>query len=114
MKHAPYFFTALIVAGVTLGAATRIDPGSPEQSRVRQHLLGAERELLQRDVSSLTEAQRAARARNIHTLREYRINGVFPHNHDYPGIRVPYFRDAHGTLCAMAYLIARSENSDLV
>lgn len=61
----------------------------------------------------MTEAQRAARQRNIEVLREYARAGVFRHNHDFSE-RTPYFRDEHGTLCAMAYLIERSGRGDLV
>lgn len=85
-----------------------------EADRIRDHLATVERELLARDVSALTSEQRLARATHIRSLREYRNAGVFPHNHDFPGERVPYFVDEHGTLCAMAYLIARSGRGDMV
>lgn len=85
-----------------------------ERARIRAHLLGAERILVSADVSHLTEAQRERRARAIALLREYRRAGVFPHNHDFPGERVPYFVDRHGTLCAMAYLIARTGGEEIV
>jgi hypothetical protein len=85
-----------------------------EFARIRAHLTAVERELLARDVSHLSREQRAARARHLAVLREYREAGVFPHNHDFPGERVPYFVDEHGTHCAMAYLIARSGGDALV
>ena len=80
---------------------------------LRAHFAQVEREMLARDVSALTPAQRAARARNLQVLREYAAAGVFPHNH-HLALRAPYFVDDHGTLCAMAYLIARSGHEDLV
>lgn len=99
-------------------AAGEVAPahGSPpgEVARIQAHLAAVERELLARDVSHLTPDQRAARARNIAVLRGYRERGIFPHNHDFAGERVPYFVDEHGTLCAMAYLIQQSGSGDLV
>ncbi len=85
-----------------------------EVMRLREHFAAVERELLARDVSHLKPAQRAARARHIQVLREYSERGIFPHNHDFPGVRLPYFVDEHGTHCAMAYLIARSGHQELV
>ena len=67
-----------------------------------------------REVSDLRPDQRRARARLIRWLREYRERGRFPRNHDFPDRRMPYFVDRHGTLCAVAYLIARSGRPDLV
>lgn len=87
---------------------------SAETERVRAHLERVERELRARDVSHLSPEQRSARARNLDVLREYHEAGVFPHNHDFPDRRVPYFVDRHGTLCAVAYLIARSGQPELV
>ncbi len=94
-------------------AAVRVTPDE-EVTRLRAHFATVERELLAHDVSHLTPAQRAARARHIQVLREYSERGIFPHNHDFPGERLPYFVDEHGTHCAMAYLIARSGRDDLV
>src|SRR5687767_9772949 len=85
-----------------------------EVLRLDHHFRAVEQELLTRDVSSLSAPQRAARLRTIEWLRQYREAAVFPHNHDDVGRRVPYFRDEHGTLCAMAYLIAASGGADIV
>ena len=85
-----------------------------EVARVRQHISGAETIMARRDVFLLSSAQRVARARNLRLLRAYRAAGLFPRNEHFPGRRVPVFRDDHGTLCAMAYLIAKSGRTDLV
>jgi hypothetical protein len=85
-----------------------------ERARTAAHLERVELELRARDVSQLSDARRAARARHLDVLRDYRLAGIFPRNHDFPATREPYFMDAHGTLCAMAYLIARSGRQDLV
>lgn len=110
----------VLVAFVALGLGSRTG-GVPERSatlddvaRIQQHLATVEQELRLRDVSHLSPAQRAARRRAIARLQQYRNAGRFPHNHDFPNRRVPYFVDTHGTLCAMAYLIAESGHRELV
>lgn len=85
-----------------------------ETARIYAHLAAVERDLRSRGVSHLAAAQRAAREENLERLRAYRRRAVFPHNHDVPGERVPYFVDRHGTRCAMAFLIERSGRGDLV
>jgi hypothetical protein len=85
-----------------------------ERSRLRRHFATVEQELRDHPLFGLSSAQRAARDRNLQTLREYSERGRFPHNHDFPAKMVPYFVDAHGTLCAVAYLVARSGREDLV
>jgi hypothetical protein len=47
-------------------------------------------------------------------LRTYIDRGVFPANRDFPGRRVPYFVDADGVHCAVAFLAAQSGERDLV
>lgn len=85
-----------------------------EVMRLRAHFRTVLLELESADVSGLAPAQRRERARHVEALRSYAEAGVFPHNHDVPGERVPYFVDEHGTLCAMAFLIARSGGEELV
>lgn len=99
------FATALVAS-----VAPRLQPIAPsmETARIRRHLAGAEALLRSRDLSTLTPAQREARARRIADLRAYRQRGIFPHNHDRPGRWTPVFVDEHGTRCAMADLIERS------
>jgi len=71
-------------------------------------------ELRTADVASLTAAQSAARGDLISRLEHYAAASRFPHNHVRPGAYVPVFRDEHGTLCAMAYLIASTGRTDIV
>jgi len=85
-----------------------------EVARIRRHLERAERLLSTRDLSTLTAAQRAARACRVSELRAYREGGVFPHNHRLPDRRTPVFVDEHGTRCAMGYLIEQSGEEALV
>lgn len=88
-------------------------PLDDEVTRVRAHVTRVEAELRAADVSHLTPAQRAARARHLDVLRAYRDTGVFPHNHVVDR-RTPVFVDEHGTNCAVGHLIARSGREDLV
>jgi hypothetical protein len=116
MKWKLAWMAILAAAVLVLGGRAVASHPAPagEVARIQAHLETVERELLARDVGHLSAAQRAARARHVRVLREYREAGVFPHNHDFPGERVPYFVDEHGTLCAMAYLVSRSGRPDLV
>ena len=92
----------------------RAPAASGEVVRLRAHFDSVDAELRARDVSGLSAAQRAKRARLIAALRDYRDAGVFPVNTDFPGERVPYFVDHAGTRCAMAELIAVSGRRDIV
>lgn len=84
-----------------------------ETARLRAHFDSVDRELRDRDVASLTPAQRSARRELIRWLREYRDQGQFPFN-DIAPYQTPIFRDSRGVLCAMAYLIDRSGRTDIV
>lgn len=99
------------VAGVAQdeAEATR----AAEVARIRTHLMRVEEELLSADVRHLSLAQRENRAHNIEVLRAYRNRGVFPHNHQVAGDRVPVFIDEHGTHCAVGFLIAQSGREEL-
>ena len=109
MKHRALALLAALLAASPASATT-----PAETSRIREHLLGAEREMEARDVSHLSAAQRGARGRALAALRRYRLAGRFPHNHVLPGARTPVFVDEHGTPCAMAYLIGESGSRELV
>jgi hypothetical protein len=112
----------LVIAVLLLGSRTTLryaagDGASSrgaEVARLRAHFDSVQRELLDRDVSSLTPEQRARRLRHLRALDVYRERGVFPHNHDFPGRRAPYFVDAGGTPSAIAYLVAASGRRDIV
>jgi len=120
--------SAIGILGVALAAlvvvSTRdVNPARPavprnsvavESARIQRHLATVEQELMSRDVSFLTPAQQRARREEIRRLHGYWLAGRFQRNHDFPGRRVPYFVDRHGTTCAMAYLIAASGGRDLV
>jgi hypothetical protein len=114
---APVVLLCATALGWQLGGATRTSPdsfGAREAVRLRSHFATVEREMLARDLSGLTPAQRVARAELLALLRQYSEEGAFPRNDFHPGRMVPYFRDAHGNLCAMAFLIAATGRGDIV
>jgi hypothetical protein len=85
-----------------------------EVTRLRAHFDSVDAELRHAKALELTSSQRRARATLIGWLREYRDAGEFPRNDRFPELAMPFFRDSHGALCAMAYLIERSGRRDLV
>ena len=85
-----------------------------EWFRVKNHLRIVENELLRKNVDHLSLELQRERAKNITHLHQYWTNGVYPKNPDFLDRRVPYFKDAVGTPCAMAYLIEQSGHQDLV
>lgn len=108
---------SLLPAAVVAITAAR-SPAHSEAAavaHVRRHLDSVLVELGSHDVSALSDAQRARRAGLVHTLAGYRDRGDFPHNYDFPGQLVPYFRDrVTGTLCAVGYLLASTGRGDIV
>lgn len=109
---------SLISVGCDDGAPTReaaVDNAvDAETLRLKRHFDAVLGELERADTAHLSAAQRGARADHIAELRRYRDRGVFPHNHDFPGQRVPHFVDAHGTRCALGHLIEESGDSATV
>jgi hypothetical protein len=96
----------------------RTGPESParrlEVARLRAHFDSVDTELRDLKALQLSPSQRMVRVRLIGWLREYREAGKFPRNDRLPELAMPFFRDSHGALCAMAYLIERSGRRDLV
>lgn len=105
-----------IAATAVLTAATSpsAPPRAREIARLRSHFGTVLRELRSADVSRLSASQRFARAVLIARLDQYAAAGRFPHNHVVPDRFVPVFRDEHGTLCAMGYLVASTGRTDIV
>ncbi|MFY0535752.1 hypothetical protein [Nannocystis pusilla] len=76
--------------------------------RIQQHLAAVETELRARDTSHLPPALQAERARNLDRLHVYRVAGLFPHNSEFIGARVPFFIDEDGVACAVGHLVIES------
>jgi hypothetical protein len=86
---------------------------SIEVERVARHIARAERLAATRDVSKLTHVQRLVRQLLLRLLAAYRAEGRFPINRDFAAM-TPYFVDASGTRCAMAYLLEHGGEAELV
>ncbi|MBC7896873.1 MAG: hypothetical protein H7066_15760 [Cytophagaceae bacterium] len=84
-----------------------------EQGRLQAHFDSVTIELRTASVDHLSRSEREARSALIAWLHEYRDAGRFPRN-DRFGPDMPFFRDEQGTLCAMAYLVARSGRPGMV
>lgn len=82
--------------------------------RIVERLEYLEGALRGRDVSAWPVELQAARTTNIDRLRQYRLEGRFPVNYDYPDQQLPCFLDRDGNLCAVAHLVAQSAGMDLV
>lgn len=80
----------------------------------QRHLAVVIEELGARDVSHLTESQRAARTQALEWLARYRERGEFTENVEFPRRDMPYFIDHEGTRCALAHLIDQSGEPELV
>jgi hypothetical protein len=104
----------LLVAGAVGRSASGRAFRDGEVARLRAHFDSVQKEMLARDVSHLTPAQREARIRHLRALWLYRERGIFPRNTRHPDRAVPYFVDDSGVMCAMAHLIASSGRRDLV
>src|SRR3989441_3220187 len=109
--------TTVVIGALTTGvwrAPAPISFAAAERVRLRAHFDSVERELRARDVSGLTPAQRAARARVLNILHTYQVRGVFPRNTDFPDRDVPVFIDWRGTRCGFAYLVEQTGHEGLV
>jgi hypothetical protein len=111
----------MLTGTLALAPGVRALPTGPEPlarrlevARLRAHFDSVDVELRDAKPFRFTASQRSARATLIGWLREYRDAGNFPRNDRFPDRAMPFFRDSHGALCAMAYLIQRSGRRDLV
>lgn len=107
------------VAGDASWAALR--SGAPaeasEVDRIRTHLQWVEARLRAADTRHLNKSERQVRAERLDALRAYWQAGRFPRHrpgHPIPGARSPRWIDDAGVHCAVAFLIAKSGEADLV
>ncbi len=84
-----------------------------ETLRIRFHLAKVEIKLRNKDVCKLSLELKERRIENLDRLHSYWVRGKFPKNPDFSH-RIPYFKDASGVPCAVAYLIEKSGKSALV
>ncbi len=106
-----------VFPAVVFAMAARSDRPSldPAADHVRRHLDSVLVELRTDYVPTANDERQTRRARLVEELAAYRNRGEFPHNYDFPGQLVPYFRDRQtGTLCAVGDLLAFTGRSDIV
>ncbi|MCR9159512.1 MAG: Kazal-type serine protease inhibitor family protein [Nannocystaceae bacterium] len=100
-------------AGPTPDAKSILGQRQADRVRIEAHLERVEAELRARDVSTLSPVLQKQRAANLDRLHAYRLAGVFPHNDDFIGQRVPYFIDDDGVRCAVGHLVVESGHADV-
>ena len=87
--------------------------GTSEILRIQTHLRYVENVLEQKDVSALSKSQRGNRNNIINLLHLYWAAGIFPSNFDYQMERRPCFIDRNGNICAVGYLIEKTEGREV-
>jgi hypothetical protein len=106
-------FVAALGSAISLSATPATDFETRERVRIQAHFDSVLGELRARDVSPLTQTQRARRGRLVEVLSSYRSAGLFPHNYDRPGL-VPTFIDPKtGVRCAVGHLVTVSGRGDI-
>ncbi|MBK8978282.1 MAG: HEAT repeat domain-containing protein [Planctomycetes bacterium] len=108
MKH-----LSLLPAVGLLAASVAAQDDGDVLAGPRTHYERVERELRARSVAHLDAATRAARAAVLDELHAYRIAERFGVNLDFPGMNMPYFVDAGGRRCAVAWLLDRTGRPEL-
>ena len=81
--------------------------------RIQTHLQFVENKLRNETPLNLTKKQKRKRKQVLDLLHEYGVAGTFPSNHDYPGERKPCFIDRDGKICAVGYLIEKTEGRNV-
>jgi hypothetical protein len=116
MRLSRWIAVSLLPAAAVLTGARSTSPSNdPTGDHVRRHLDSVLVELRATNSSTLRTPQQVRRARLIEELAAYRNRGAFPHNYDFPGQLVPYFRDRKtGALCAVGDLLAATNRLDIV
>jgi hypothetical protein len=87
------------------------EPGitTDEDLRIKTHFEYVENLLRKRDISHLTLELREKRRQLLNLLHDYYTAGIFPRNYDYSGNREPCFIDKDNRICAVGYLIEKTE-----
>jgi hypothetical protein len=89
------------------------DHSTNEVLRIQTHLMFVEQMLRNKNVTGLTKKQKRNREKALNLLHEYWLNGVFPSNYDYPEERKPCFIDRDRKICAVGYLVEKTEGRNV-
>src|SRR5581483_9807416 len=116
MRLSRWIAVSVLPVSAAVTAARSFSPvNDTAGDHVRRHLDSVLVELRANTPTTLDPVRVARRARLIEELAAYRNRGAFPHNYDYPGQLVPYFRDrVTGALCAVGDLLASTGRTDIV
>lgn len=91
---------------------SHVDLAAPERARIQAHLEETEAHLRAHPPAGLSAEQMRNRFARLDDLHAYWTRGEFPKNRDFPDRLVPYFIDAEGVPCAMAYLVIQSSGRE--
>eukprot|EP00026_Physarum_polycephalum_P011788 Phypoly_transcript_12032.p1 GENE.Phypoly_transcript_12032~~Phypoly_transcript_12032.p1 ORF type:complete len:356 (+),score=49.38 Phypoly_transcript_12032:59-1126(+) len=84
-----------------------------EDFRIKTHLLFIHQLLQNKDCAFLSCEQNLKRKEGLRNLEQYARDRVFPRNYDH-WKRIPSFVDTEGRLCAVAHIMHRAGDGDLV
>lgn len=89
------------------------DNSTGELVRIQTHLMFVEQLLRNKNLLPLTKRQKRNREKVLDLLHQYWTSGVFPSNYDYPAERKPCFIDRDGKICAVGYLVEKTEGRQI-
>ena len=84
-------------------------PSTDSDLRITTHLQYIEKLLRKKKVAHLSKEQSQKRDLVLNLLHDYWVNGVFPKNYDYERQRLPCFIDQYENICAVGYLIEKTD-----
>ncbi|MFT6396393.1 MAG: MYXO-CTERM domain-containing protein [Bradymonadia bacterium] len=99
--------TRLLLVALALCLHSASAAALDDTASIAAHLQSVYDALSERPTDGLEPQQEVARAEKLELLSEYIERGRFPQNRDFAE-RTPYFIDADGTACAVAYLMIES------
>ena len=91
----------------------RPNDATPEKVRISTHLEYVEYLLRKNGNKDMNPKQKENRNKILDHLHAYWERGVFPENLDYPEERKPCFIDKNGNICAVGYLVEKTEDRQL-
>jgi hypothetical protein len=88
-------------------------PGTDENLRIKTHLAYAEMILRSDETPHLDKSTRQKRHILLDHLHDYWTKGIFPKSYDSIDGRSPCFIDKDGNICAVGYLVEKSESREM-
>ena len=88
-------------------------PGTDENLRIRTHLAYAEMILRSNETTHLDKPILQKRNILLDHLHKYWTKGIFPKNYDGENDKSPCFIDKEGNICAVGYLVEKTESREM-